>query len=233
MPHEAIGGQILGLGNASNAICYNHGRFLPDALSTLPVDVPLTIINDASTDDTGALIEALSKERSFKLIDNERNLNQWASLNKAVEGSDNNLFIVLNADDCLLEGTIPAIIEVFSRFPTVHLVGGGSRPFTTTNELAVGIHERFTLDPSSIRIVGPGEASAFRSPSDLNMTMSSCSFTRSAWEAAGGFLPFEKRTCAYDDRDFQMRVCSLFHIAYIGAVLALYRSNSSQRRGDQ
>lgn len=104
--------------------CYNQGRFLNDALASInQKDIAVTIINDASTDDTAKQIEDLKKEYSFKLITNEVNLNQIGSLNKAIENSANNLFIVLNADDTFTAYTINTVVDLFKKDMSLRMIG--------------------------------------------------------------------------------------------------------------
>jgi hypothetical protein len=63
------------------------------------------------------------------------------------------------------------------------------------------------------------------------MTMSGCSFLKSAWEFVGGFYPLERRVSIHDDRDFQMRVCCFFNIGISNEISALWRSDSSTGMG--
>lgn len=212
--------------------CYNQGRFLSDAFSTLPQGIPVTIINDASTDETSDYIDALQRYHSFRLLTNKANLNQVGSLNRAITDSDNNLFIVLNADDALVRYAIPAIIAAMGRYPDVRMIGGDCIPF---DDRAMLVHNwRLPAELPYLpepKIFHPVHAREFHHPNDINMTMSSCTFLKSAWEAVGGFREFEQRVCSFDDRDFQMRVCALFPVAVFREPLAFYRVNSSVGRG--
>ena len=212
--------------------CFNQGLFLDDALASLPASVAVTVINDASTDDTAEHIDALKTKYPFKLLTNAVNLNQGGSLNRAITLSDNNLFIILNADDALVRHAIPTIIEVLRRHPAVRMVGGDCCPFDDAAVLALNreLPAELPYTPNP-RIFSPADALAFQHPNDINMTMSGCSFLRSAWEAVNGFWDFEQRVCSFDDRDFQMRVCALFPVAVLQETLAFYRVNSSVGRG--
>lgn len=212
--------------------CYNHGRFLETALASVPSDVAVTVINDASTDNTLAIAEALKKKYTFKLINNLENLNQAGSLNRAISESENNLFIILNADDVLLKYCIPTLMNLFLRHTTIRMAGGSCIPFAieTTTGLRSAFAAELGYDPEPF-IYGPNEAQTFRRLNDLNMTMSSCTFTRSAWQAVDGFWDFGRRICSHDDRDFQMRVCALFDVATIEEPLAMYRTTSSSGCG--
>lgn len=217
--------------------CYNQGRYLSEALASIKmngVDVDVTIINDASTDDTARFIQRLSSDYKFNLITNAENLNQSGSLNRAIEQSANNFFIVLNADDCLLPYCIDTVLRLASRHESVRLIGGGNIPFSSDAMIKLARNFPRKLDyETELRIYDRDEAMAVRSPNDIDMTMSSCAFFKTAWKQVGGFFPFEKRVCSFDDRDFQLRVASLFDIGVVEEPLALWRTDSSLGLGQQ
>ena len=213
--------------------CFNQGSYLKNALfSVCKSSIETTVINDASTDDTPNYIEELKKEFKFKLIQNSVNLNQTGSLNKAIECSTNNLFIVINADDVLLRYTLRTILDLFKRDESIVMVGGGSICFSDEDTLR--LNDCFPDNLSykiHYRIYGPDQAKKYINPNDINMTMSSCSFLKSAWQTVGGFKEFKYRVCSHDDRDFQMRISAFFNVAVIDEPLAFYRVNSSVRKG--
>jgi GT2 family glycosyltransferase len=217
--------------------CFNQGRYLSDALRSVGwngIQVPVTVINDASTDETPAHIKRLSSSFDFQLIENRVNLNQAGSLNKAIEQSENNFFIILNADDCLMPYCLNTVIDLAKTHHDVRLVGGKCMTFAawTIIEFARNLPSKLDYLPP-MRIFGPEEATRYESASDIDMAMSSCAFFKSAWSSIGGFYPFEKRVCSFDDRDFQMRVSSLFKVGVIEEPLALWRQDSSTGRGQQ
>jgi GT2 family glycosyltransferase len=208
--------------------CFNHGKYLADALSSINIDVPITIIDDASKDETPFIISELKKQYRFKLITNKKNLNQSRSINRAISESDNNLFIILNADDVFLPYAISLIIDTYKKFSNVRLVGAGSIWFShlDTKRYIRNFPNKLDYLPNPI-IKEPNDAKRFYKMSDLNMSMSGSSFLKSAWLQVGGFYEYEDRVCPYDDRDFQMRVCSVFQTLIFDEPFILYRLNSS------
>jgi glycosyltransferase involved in cell wall biosynthesis len=208
--------------------CYNHGKYLKTALESIPTGIPVTIINDCSTDNSLDIIKELQGIFHFKLINNEINLNQTGSLNKAIENSVNNLFIILNADDTLNNMAINTIISTYERLSNIRMLGAGGITFTKNESLRFNKTLPDTL-PYVPRydIFNLDKARKYRRLNDINMTMSGSSFLKSAWIAVGGFLPYKQRVCSYDDRDFQMRVSALFDVAVIEEPLAFYRLDSS------
>jgi GT2 family glycosyltransferase len=212
--------------------CYNHGKFLMDALASVPETIPVTIINDVSNDDTAEHIEHLEGKYNFKLITNTHHLYQTGSLNTAVSQSQNNFFIVLNADDVLLKYWPSVMLEIFHRYPSIRLAGGNSLSFSNRNMLKLNDYIPEILDyrPDPL-IIHPENARRYTQLNSINMTMSGCTFLRSCWEAIGGFWDFKDRVCSFDDRDFQMRASALFDIAILDEPSAFYRINSSQSLG--
>jgi hypothetical protein len=106
--------------------CYKHGRFLEGLLKcTVPLGVPITIVNDRSPDDTDLRASELQKKYAFRYLYNEENINQSGSINRAVSTSQNNLFIILNADDLLMPYWPSSAIQVFKE-TDVRLMGGAA-----------------------------------------------------------------------------------------------------------
>lgn len=213
--------------------CFNQGRYLAQAVKSVAgTSTPITVINDASTDDTENHIRDLSRHISLNIITNDKNLLQWGSLNKAISLSDNNLFIVLNADDVLLPFSIDLILQIFKERTDVRMVGGSCISFSNdmTLRLLESLPHKLNYKPI-VKLFGPHDAWNFAHLNDINMTMSSCSFLRSAWGSVGGFRKSEDRVCSYDDRDFQMRVSAVFQVAVVEEPLAFYRIISSTNRG--
>lgn len=213
--------------------CFNQGRFLAAALGSIwyDGDLAITVVNDASTDDTAEQIRQLSGRFEFKPITNEKNLNQSGSLNRAIGESDNNVFIMLNADDALTTYTVSTILAILTKHPDLRLVGGGCVQFSRDATLLINQTYPSSLsDTPEVEIRTPTDVINYRHLNDLNMTMSGSAFVRSASEAVGGFCNFDQRVCSYDDRDFQMRVNALFCVGVIEEPLAFYRVASSVNR---
>lgn len=65
------------------------------------------------------------------------------------------------------------------------------------------------------------------------MSHSGLSFLKIAWETVGGYIPkIKNRVIMFSDRDFQLRVNSVYPIAIIeNAALSFWRINSSVDQG--
>ena len=219
--------------------CYNHGPFLTPAFESIvdqQVRVPLavTLIDDCSSDDTWEVMQRIQMENSarwltVKAIRNPVNIRQWASLNRAIEESANRLFMVLNADDLLTPDCFEKVLHGLDSTPGIVMIGGSSLWFSA-NEPPPALT---LLDASRIKldVRDPSAVATYRHLNDLNMTQSSCTFFKGAWEAVGGYRPKGRpvHPLANEDRDFQMRVNALYPVGvYSDYPLAWYRTDSSQ-----
>jgi len=213
--------------------CYNHGSFVVDALSSVPRDVSVVIVNDNSTDDTAEVLDRLSRNYRFRVLTNEANLNQSGSINRAVATSEANCFVVLNADDLLTNGWIDHAVAYLNANRDVRLVGGFSFPFDGEQRRVVLEDQLKQMKPliEEWTVYFPSHALKYTLPNSLNMTMSGCTFLKSAWETVDGFWPFERRVVSFDDRDFQMRVSAIFPVAVSNGISAFYRRTSSTGKG--
>lgn len=218
--------------------CHNHGMYLEEGFkaiqnqTVLPKNLTVTYINDKSTDNSLEVMErikASSKDIRVKIINNRKNVNQAGSLNKAIRQSKSQLFVNLNADDVFTPDCLEKILQTYEQRTDIFLLGGHSLWFETGDSLPE--HTIKDISKISLTTFGPSDALRFTKTSDLNMSQSSCSFFRSAWQLVGGYRAKEDRVCANDDRDFQMRVCSLLPVGiYQDYPMQFYRSDSSTRR---
>lgn len=217
--------------------CYNHARYLPDAFNsvanqTYKKPFTVTLADDCSTDDTPRVIEDITNKQykniTCKVIKNKKNLRQWGSLNNAIGQSANKLIVILNDDDMLLPDCLEKIVDTYKKHPEIYMLGGSS--IWLNNGKLQRKHTPKPLAQLQLTIHEPEEVTRYTQLNDLNMTQSSCSFYRVAWEATGGYTPKNKRIHpdANEDRDFQMRVASLFPVGtYDNYPFAIWRTDSS------
>lgn len=219
--------------------CYNHAKYLPTAIESVvnqkwsePLEI--TFINDNSTDDTKQVIRYLinlysSNKLRMHAIENSMNLRQDGSLNKAIEISSNELFIVLNDDDALCPDAVKVITDTLSRHKDLAMVGGSSIWFEET--LPSWKQE---IKKRHLTRYSPEQAKQFKELNDINMTHSSSAFFKYAWRAVGGYRSKHDRltTSINEDRDFQMRVAACFPVGvYKDYSLAFWRTDSSHGKG--
>lgn len=101
---------------------YNHARFLPSALRALlsqdrqPDEI--IVIDDASTDDSIAIIQSLVAGHSHaRLVRNERNQGVIAALNAGLGMARGDLIYFGAADDMVLPGLFSRSGSILEQFP--------------------------------------------------------------------------------------------------------------------
>lgn len=79
------------------------------------------VLDDASSDDTIKIIEALNDSR-VKLERNKSNAGVLKTFENAIRKASGELIFLSDQDDLWLDGKVDAILEVFGKFPDVTLV---------------------------------------------------------------------------------------------------------------
>lgn len=227
--------------------CFNHADYLKAMIDSLfnqsyrPFQV--IFVEDHSTDDTWARLQELTSnfpaDIAATLLRNDRNRGQAASINLGIAQTHASLYTILNDDDYLAHDALEAIVRILRERPEIYLLGAVARSFgggtgapadATTWRIGQN-HPQYTT--ISLSEYTPFQVSRFVHANDLNMTHSGTTFYRSAWQAVGGYWPNRKeRVVLFADRDFQLRVASLFPVAVSSEVAFSYwRDDSSVDTG--
>jgi glycosyltransferase involved in cell wall biosynthesis len=111
--------------------CYNYGRFLADAVSSVlddqeGVDVRVLIIDDASTDDSADIARELASRRSsVEVAVHPVNRGHLATYNEGIlDWADGDYAVVLSADDRLTPGALRRAADLLDARPEVGFVYG-------------------------------------------------------------------------------------------------------------
>jgi len=218
--------------------CYNHAQYLQDAYQSIESqtwsDKPVTItfVDDNSSDNTQSIVQDIkqrtSQNKIIQYIRNKQNLRQWASINKTIGSSQNELFIILNDDDLLVPDALDKIVNTYNKNQSIYMLGAHSLWFDKSSDLPK--HNIRKLNDIALTIHTPEMTHKYKQLNDLNMTHSSSSFFRSAWSVVNGYTPKDQRihSMANEDRDFQMRVNAVAPVGvYYDYPLAYWRTDSS------
>jgi glycosyltransferase involved in cell wall biosynthesis len=116
--------------------CYGYGHFLEECVASVLRqslrEIQVTIVNDASPDDTGMIADSLARvDGRVKVIHHETNRGHIASYNEALELSAAEFTLILSADDILIDGSVARAVDAFRQFPNAALCYGGDIPFET------------------------------------------------------------------------------------------------------
>lgn len=111
---------------------YNAGRYLRQSVHSVLQqtfeDFELIVINDASTDDTAALLRAI-QDRRLRVLTNDANLGIVGSLNRALGEARGRYIARTDADDICHPCRFARQVAFLDAQPTVALVGSGIRLF--------------------------------------------------------------------------------------------------------
>jgi cellulose synthase/poly-beta-1,6-N-acetylglucosamine synthase-like glycosyltransferase len=116
--------------------CYNYGRFLEEAvrsvLDQVGVGVEVIVVDDASTDSTPEVARRLAEEDSrVRYRRNDANLGHVLTFNVGLAETVGDFVVRLDADDLIAAGAFARAAALLEAFPSVGLVYGHPRHFTT------------------------------------------------------------------------------------------------------
>jgi glycosyltransferase involved in cell wall biosynthesis len=206
--------------------CFGHAAFLADMFASLlaqtrPPD-EVILIDDHSPDATAEIVEKLIAAHPefapgrVRLLRNEKNMGQAASLNRGISAASSDLIMILNDDDYLMHDVIESMFGFFSRYRDVALIGTHSIYFTGSEELAAApkLSTDYAAPGLRLTVQRPEDVRRYKKYNDLNMSHSGSCFYKAAWEAVGGYRADKaERVVPFSDRDFQLRVNVVWPVA--------------------
>jgi Glycosyl transferase family 2 len=108
---------------------YNYSQFLGECVDSIltqdGVEVDLLIIDDASTDDSLAVAEAIAAaDGRVRLVANERNIGMVPTINRGLWDVDAEYVVKFDADDVLTPGALARATALLDANPSVGFVYG-------------------------------------------------------------------------------------------------------------
>jgi glycosyltransferase involved in cell wall biosynthesis len=226
------------------AACYKHAAYLPVMLQSIVAQTRLpdevVFIDDASADGTAEILRAFIDSQPWlaggkgKLLVNDRNIGQAASLNSGIAAASSELIMILNADDYLMHDAVEAMLRYYDDHRELALVGAHSIHFAGADVLAAAPKLSTDYAPPGLplKVHRPEEVPHYRGYNDVNMTHSGSCFRKLAWEAVGGYRQRRDRCLPYSDRDFQILINALFPVGVAYETpYSFWRTDSSVDRG--
>lgn len=105
-------------------VTYFPGPFLDNFVASMPaastLSVPLTVVDNASTDGT---VEYAEQHEEIRLINSGGNLGYGRAANLGVRGSSEDWIIIANPDVTFKPGAIDALLEAAQRWPRAGVLG--------------------------------------------------------------------------------------------------------------
>jgi len=205
---------------------YNHGRFVGEAVRSVLVqtidDLELIVVDDGSTDDTLAVVEAIRDPR-LRII-TQRNGGTHAAINTGLRAVAAPLIAILNSDDAYEPERLARALAVLDREPDVALVGSHIQVIDAAGAPIAVKHGWADLEPWSL----DSPARSFRAGSDARAalltenywaTSSNFVFRRAHLEQAGAIRPLRY----VHDWDFALRLALLGRLVLLEQPLLRYR----------
>jgi glycosyltransferase involved in cell wall biosynthesis len=193
---------------------YNDERFIEEcARSVLEQtfgDLELILVDDASTDGTGRILEELSNlDKRVRVIWNRIRQGIAASRNKAFSVSEGEYIGILDSDDSALPERIEKQVDFLEK--NARYAGCGSRVEFMDEDSRVILINDTTVKEGEVEDLR-------RDPSSL--VHPSCTLRRDVFEKTGGYrTEFERGV----DYDFFLRVLERFRLANMREVLTRQR----------
>jgi glycosyltransferase involved in cell wall biosynthesis len=196
--------------------CYNHARFLPEAVASVAVQTldrwEIVIVDDGSSDDTVAVARTLIDRYGgwrIRLISHS-NCGQGASRNVGIAAGSAPYVLPLDADDIVMPRMLERTVAALEADARVGFVTTNARFFESERNSWSG------GDPRRERLLY-----------DCRMIPAGTLFRRSAWQQAGGFHE-QPDLLGYEDWDFWLRLVELgWKGRLLPEVLVWYRRSAS------
>jgi glycosyltransferase involved in cell wall biosynthesis len=205
--------------------CYRYGRFVAQAVDSLLAQtlraIEVIVINDASPDESAAVLRRYDDNDRVRVITHVRNIGHIASYNEGLAQARGAYLGLLSADDvCLASDAIERQVALFERDRRIGMVYSGHaiiRPDGARRDILPG-------SETGVR-AGIDE---FRGLMWGNYIPHSGTLVRADVQRALG--PYEASLPHTADWDLWLRIATRHHVGYVAAPLYAYRMHGENMR---
>lgn len=185
--------------------CYNLGQYLGDAVRSVAQQPPLigggevecVIVDDASTDDSGKVADALAERYSgVRVVHNEHNQYLAGALNVGFAEARSPYVLPLDADNMLGDNCLPALVQALDKGDT---------------DIAYGAMSVLEEGKPEWQSTWPSEFDFGAQMAHKNQITSSALVRKKVWERVGGY---RRRCRTAEDADFWCRATSYGAVAH-------------------
>ena len=224
MSTDARTPRVTALVPAYNAVAF-LAQALDSALAQRFADFEVVVVDDGSTDDTGAIADRYAAAHPDRIrVIHQPNAGLPAARNVAIKAARGELFALLDSDDVWKPDHLQLAVAAFDANPQLGLVHANIERIDANGDLIM------TCGPRWRKVRDPYAAIALRLE---HVSCPTVVFHRRCVEEVGAFdLQFTGLGC--EDRDLWMRIVERFPICYLDVVTASYRlhgSNMSANHG--
>jgi glycosyltransferase involved in cell wall biosynthesis/peptidoglycan/xylan/chitin deacetylase (PgdA/CDA1 family) len=198
---------------------FNHAKYIGQAITSVLTQTvqrfELIVIDDASTDDTCAVLSRFAGDRRIRIFTNNANIGLAQCLNKAVELSRAPYIVQLDSDDAFAPTALACILKAFRRDSRVAAVFGSAAQDHSPTLQPVGLIKAESLLSSSEQTA----PRAYR--------------IRCIKEIGGWLATDAKNGRFFEDRLMLARIAERFHTTSVDTSLYLVRrTNNSLSTGN-
>jgi glycosyltransferase involved in cell wall biosynthesis len=214
-------------------LCYNHARFIRDALDSVLAqtytNLEIIVVDDLSTDDSRNIIaEYVQKYPQIKFLPNEKNLGNCAAFNRAWEISKGDYLIDFATDDVLMPERISEQVAAFETLDPGYGIIYTDAVLIDDNSREIGYYYKRDTEGNLLKPVPSGDVFAdvvarhFISTPTMIMR-------RAVFEKLGGY----DATLAYEDFDLWVRSARTFKFYFLDKPLTKRRIHAAQMSQQQ
>ncbi|MDE1967332.1 MAG: glycosyltransferase family 2 protein [Alphaproteobacteria bacterium] len=169
---------------------FNHARFLPAALESVIAQQrkpdELLIVDDASTDDSVAIIESyLPRLPNARFERNRSNVGALRTINRMLADATGSIVCTINADDIIYPDFFATGMAMLEQYPAAALFSGRIHLLDEAGNV-IGVMET-PVPRWWPGFIGPAEAAAFLMRDEGWFAGQATLFRRAPLAAAGGF----------------------------------------------
>ncbi|WP_271394795.1 glycosyltransferase family 2 protein [Neomicrococcus lactis] len=194
--------------------CYNAGRFLSEALASIPessddISIEIIVVDDGSNSaDTLQALQDIEKDARIKVIRQE-NRGVSSARNVGVRASNSEFFLPLDADDFIEARFIELAVNEYSKNPRLGAVYSLADKFSGEQFWPWELPK---YDPKLILF--------------HNHIQNACLFRKSDWTTVGGYD--EEMISGREDHDFLLKIIALGRqVSRIEEILFHYRQHET------
>jgi glycosyltransferase involved in cell wall biosynthesis len=200
---------------------YNKAMYIQETIESVLqqryTDYEIIVVNDASTDESVAIVQSISDSR-ITLIENKENLGLSATRNVGISKANGKIIALLDADDLWLPNFLETIKQLHDTFPEAAIYGTDYAELYAKNKIVASKKNiSDTLKHTSFVVPDFFEASLHQpifNPSCLAFQKSICE--------NGQF--FDPKITFSEDIDFYIKYGTKYKVAYHYEALVHMRS---------
>ena len=204
---------------------YNQGKYIRETLNSVFVQsyahVQLIVIDNASTDNTLAVIESISETSpDFLLIKNLLNKGLCAAFNQGLALAKGKYIIDLSGDDILLSERIAKQVEAFELLSEDYVVVFSNARYVDANGKLLNYHYPVNSEEKAVEKIPMGDV--YKNVLEKYFICTPTMMMRtSIVDQMGGY----DESLQFEDFDFWVRSSVKFKYFYLDQVLTLKRNS--------